>query len=267
MRKRKPKDSVNTNEWMNTYADTVTLLLCFFILLFSSSTMNEAKWKQIVIALTGKWGDTEITEPRGKTDDIPDTPIPEIPDIEFPETGDKQEPGASPSEPDSTKVDLTPNDRLYETIRGYIDDQNLTSKVELIKSERTVTLRFKDSILFDPDSAVLRADGKQILADVCDILKRSIEQIQMIHIEGHTASRPSGQPEFPNSFEFSTLRAVNVLDYAMLTAGIDRMKLSAVGYGQYHPIADNDTEEGRTANRRVEIIVTSLLPPGNDENA
>jgi len=211
---------------MTTYSDTVTLLLCFFVLLFAASTISEQKWKQIVDSFTRKGYTPESSYV--DSSDVPESP------------------------------QLSPNDRLYTTIKDYVDNHHLSSKVELLKGENTVTLRFKDTILFDPDSTVLREDGKVILGNICDILKNSIDLIEMIHIEGHTASNPKGKPEFKNTFEFSVQRAVNVLKFALNEKKMDVKKLSAVGYGQYHPIGDNETEEGRRMNRRVEIVVTSI---------
>lgn len=220
-RKRKPAEAVNTNEWMNTYADTVTLLLCFFVLLFSFSTVNEKKWKEIVDALSDKFpAVTQTTE-----------------------------------NPEAAATD--PNDLLYQTIRHHVDQNNLGSKVEVVKDEDIVIMRFKDTILFDPDKTYLRDDGKVILGDMCAILKNSMDLIKIINIEGHTASNPKGLPEFEDTFEFSTKRAVNVLEYMLTTQNMEPKKLSAVGYGQYHPIDTNETAEGRVRNRRVEIIVHS----------
>ncbi|MDD3693110.1 MAG: flagellar motor protein MotB [Oscillospiraceae bacterium] len=225
-RRQKPSDD-SSGTWMTTYSDTVTLLLCFFVLLFASSTINETKWRQIVESFTqGGY----VVQP-----------------------SDYETSSELPLEPPKE----SPNDRLYSTIKDYIDNHNLSSKVFLTKGENTVTLRFGDTILFDPDRTVLREDGKKILNNICDILKESIELIEMIHIEGHTAANPKGKPQFTNTFEFSTQRAVNVLKYALKEKNIDVKKLSAVGYGQYHPIGDNETAEGRSKNRRVEIVVTS----------
>ena len=226
MFKRRPSED-NTSSWLTTYSDTVTLLLCFFVLLFASSTISEQKWRQIVESFTM----------RGFS-----------PDPGYVESSEE-----IPLDP----PEISPNDKLYTTIKDYIENHHLSSRVVLLKGENTVTLRFRDTILFDPDSTVLREDGKVILGNICDILKNSIDLIEMIHIEGHTAANPKGKPQFTNTFEFSTRRAVNVLKYALNEKNIDVKKLSAVGYGQYHPIGDNETEEGRSINRRVEIVVTS----------
>ncbi|MDD4698847.1 MAG: flagellar motor protein MotB [Oscillospiraceae bacterium] len=231
MRAKRPKKDVNTSEWMNTYSDTITLVLCFFVLLFSFSTVNENKWKEIVESFNldeFKPSSASITESTSFTD-VSDLSVSRI----------------------------SPKDELYNTIDDYIENHNLSSKVELLSGDSTITLRFKDTILFDPDIAVLRADGKEILNNICGLLNNSIDLIDMIEIEGHTAANRQGQPQFIDTFEFSARRAVNVLEYAKSIGNIDPIKLCAVGYGQYHPIGNNETEEGRASNRRVEFVITS----------
>ena len=231
MRNKRPKKEVNTSEWMNTYSDTITLILCFFVLLFSFSTVNESKWKAIVESFN-----LEEFKPSAAST----TEVSSLLDVS-----------------DLSVSQSTPHDELYNTIDDYIDNHNLSSKVELLSGDTTITLRFKDTILFDPDSAALRSDGEEILNSICGLLNNSIDLIEMIEIEGHTAANRQGQPQFIDTFEFSAQRAVNVLEYAKSQANIDPKKLCAVGYGQYHPIGDNETEEGRASNRRVEIVITS----------
>jgi chemotaxis protein MotB len=244
LRNKGSKKEVNTNEWMNTYADTITLLLCFFVLLYSFSTINEAKWRKIVESFNLEKYDSDVSNHTM-------TEIPDITDIGFPDTTTTQATGAGGNI-------TSPNDELYIRIKEYIQKNDLSSKVELISDENTISLRFKDTILFDPDSTVLRQDGKVILKSIGQMLKDSIGLIKMIEIQGHTAKNPDGLPQFKNTFQFSTFRAVNVLQFLLDDIGINPQKLSAVGYGQYHPIGDNETEEGRIKNRRVEIVATSI---------
>lgn len=218
-----PKKSVNTNEWLNTYADSVTLLLCFFVLLFSFSTLNETKWKKLVQAFNYK--DINVEEI-----------VSDIPDLK----------------PQPTEEEL-----LYERIKDYITSNNLDSKIDAIRDDGKITVRFTDVILFDPDRTELRSDGKIVLGDICKILNNSIDLIEMIQIQGHTAANPKGLPQFTRTFEFSTYRSINVLRYVLDVEKMDPYKLSIVGFGQYHPVGDNETEEGQVKNRRVELVVTS----------
>ncbi|NLK40290.1 MAG: flagellar motor protein MotB [Clostridiales bacterium] len=247
-RKFKPDDKVDTNGWMNTYADTVTLLLCFFILLFSYSTVNESKWEAIVRSFRYPF----YQDQKPEDIDWDDITWPPVTVTEPEET--TAEPGGGDTDEEPSKTD---EDLLYEKIKEYVYHHDLSANIEATRVDGEIRIRFTDVVLFDPDSYLLRDDGKRILAGLCKILNESIELISMIEIQGHTAANVKGAPEFTNTFEFSTYRALNVLRYAIDYEGIDPYKISAKGYGQYHPVGDNETEEGRKKNRRVEIVVIS----------
>lgn len=244
---RRP-DSDSGGSWLTTYSDMVTLLLCFFVLLFSFSIVSESKLKDLIDSFKNHYGvDVEIppdsnlvTEPVQSGEVIlpTKTPFPTLPGT-TPDNGDEFE-------------------ELYLDLKKYIAEQGLEANIEIEYDGKEINIRFKDAVLFDPDSAVLRSDGKDILSHMCVALKGAEDKVQMMRIEGHTASRPAGQPQFKYTFEMSVQRAVNVLKYMRDFGQISPFKLSAVGYGQYHPIDDNETEEGRIRNRRVEIIISKL---------
>jgi chemotaxis protein MotB len=170
---------------MNTYADTITLLLCFFVLLYSFSTINEAKWRKIVESFNLEKYDSDVSNHTM-------TEIPDITDIGFPDTTTTQATGAGGNI-------TSPNDELYIRIKEYIQKNDLSSKVELISDENTISLRFKDTILFDPDSTVLRQDGK-VISKVSSDAEGLNRLIKMIEIQGHTAKNPDGLPQFKTLF-------------------------------------------------------------------
>lgn len=218
-------------DWITTYSDTVTLILCFFVLLFSFSTINEQKWKEIVEAFADKGTGEGISM---------------VSSLDV---------GSLSSGMDEGE---TPNDILYNTVKDYIKNHHLSNKVQLEKGDRTVTLRFRDTVLFDPDSTVLREDGKKVLGDISKLLNDTIRLINSIQIEGHTAANRKGEPKFINTFEFSAERALRVLNHVWKVEGLPAKKLRAVGYGQYHPIASNEDENKRKQNRRVEFVISSV---------
>jgi chemotaxis protein MotB len=251
-KKLKTPKEVNTNEWMNTYADTVTLLLCFFVLLYSFSTVSETKWKKIVEAFALENYQVSETQPDVNIDNL------DITDLTASETTETTDETADETASESvTGVYKSEEDLLYEKIKDYVYEYDLVSSIEVDHSDGEISIRFKDVVLFDPDSYVLREDSKPILSGLCSLFNDSINLIKMIEIQGHTAASPEGKPEFTQTFEFSTYRAKGVLRYAIDIEGIDSYKLCAAGYGQYHPVGDNDTEEGRAQNRRVEFIIYS----------
>jgi len=243
MAKPRKKESGNSGvgDWINTYADMVTLLLCFFILLYSFSVVNETKWKELIQSFSYlNKSSAQILNPDDLLDKVPT---------------ETSEPLNSP---DPSEIEPNAFDNLYQELNDYVIRNGLETSIVINKSDDEINIRFKDAVLFNPDSAVLRNDGRAILVNICNALKTAEGKIQMMRIEGHTAARAAGEPEFQYTFEMSVQRAVSVLRYMRDVGNLLPAKLSAVGYGQYHPIASNETEEGRIKNRRVEIIVSKM---------
>ena len=106
-------------------------------------------------------------------------------------------------------------------------------------------------MLFDEGSAIIKADSKQTLDILAGELKKNDKQIQ---IEGHSDNLPIKSEKYPSNWELSSARAINILNYLM-SKGVDKTRLSAIGYADNKPVAQNDTEEGRSKNRRVDIVI------------
>lgn len=232
MARKKREDSEVTADWITTYSDTVTLILCFFVLLFSFSTVDAQKFKEIAESLSQQGYSQGVSN---------------IASIDIKEDNSSM-----------GEVKNGPKDILYNTVKDYIDNHNLNGKVQLVKGDRTITLRFRDTVLFDPDSTVLKDDGKKLLKHISNVLKSSIELINSIQIEGHTAANKKGEPKFVNTFEFASARATTVLNHIWQHEGLPVNKLRAVSFGQYHPVASNQNDKTRKLNRRVEFVVSSV---------
>lgn len=236
MSRRKPKDSKKGSpEWMTTYGDLVTLLLCFFVLLFSFSTIDNNKFKAIIQSMQGSLGvlDSGVIV---QVDPLINT---------FPgETRDEE------------------NDfkRIKEQMDDFIKENNLEKSVSLILDERGLLVRLLDATLFDSGKAEIKNEAKYIIEMISDVIMESGKNIR---IEGHTDNVPINTEKFPSNWELSTTRAVNVLKYLIEVRNIEPWRLSAVGYGEYHPIDTNDTAEGRQNNRRVDIVIINSESNGN----
>jgi len=249
MRKRGSQDSAppSSPAWMATYGDMVTLLLVFFVLLFSFSTIDGQKWRSLVIALSGNIG---VLEQGSSLDDL--MSVPSDPDLEG-EEDPAQVPDLSPSpEPDAF-------DTLYERIKAYVEENRLEGQLALIKGDFEIVIRFRDHALFDPGKADIKEDALEVLSGIARILVAHDQDIAAVRVEGHTDNVPINTPQFPSNWELSTGRAVGVLRLFAEDKGFEPRKLSAVGYGEYHPVADNDTPENRSRNRRVDILI--VRPP------
>lgn len=126
------------------------------------------------------------------------------------------------------------------------------SSIKLVKEPRGLTVRLNDTILFDEGSAIIKKNASKTLEEIVDSLS---DLDNKIVVEGHTDSTPINTKEFPSNWELSTARATNIIGYIIRTEKIHPQRLSAVGYGEFMPIADNTSSEGRLLNRRVDIII------------
>ena len=241
---RKKKSSDGGGNWMDTYGDMVTLLLTFFILLFSMSSVNEEKWRMLLRAF------------QGNTD--------EVLQIVVVDQGEGTEIGMNSGKPTTDESapltdDMVPIDfsELYKYIKSYVDRHDMSSSVAVKKQgENSVYIRFEDNIFFAADSAFLQYESSGLLDFIGNCFKSVEEEILIIRINGHTAD-----PQIPNyqvsDRSLSTDRANSVLMYFEDMKEIDPKKLMATGYGKNYPVADNDTPEGRRKNRRVEMMILS----------
>ncbi len=242
--KKTPEDKPKADAWLTTYSDMITLVLTFFILLFSFSTMDVIKWQTIVKSLQGALG------PLDKNNSIVGETVNESErEQEIDRNKDITE--------DITEEFLRYQEetRKLEEIRAqlnrYVVEKGLENNVFISIEERGLVLRLQDSVLFEKSKADLMPESNGILKEVTAVLT-DIEN--PLRIEGHTDDLPIHTEKFPSNWELSTTRATNVLRYLM-NNGFEGARLSAVGYGEYHPIASNDSEENRSKNRRVDIVI------------
>lgn len=153
--------------------------------------------------------------------------------------------------------------RTYNNLVAELKEEIKQGEIEVVQLKDKLSLSMVEKILFDSGSSVIKKHGKEVLDRVAGILKKVSDR--QIRIEGHTDNVPIGErikEKFPSNWELSTARATNVVKY-LIEKGVDPNLLSPAGYGQYRPVAPNDTEEGRAKNRRIEIVLIPLdLAPG-----
>jgi len=238
IRRKKP---INVDAWLNTYADMITLVLVFFILLFSMSSMDQEKYRLLVKAFTSDPETLEqlMIEESDLEEGTPETVQAVGEDVQLTEIDDL--------------------DQLYLYLRNYVEQNNLQASVQVEKSENVVYVRFMSSLFFEPDRAVLKAGGRVILEHVGEALTQVEKIARFIRIDGHTAEASRGN-DTVNNRDLSTERANEVLKYLEENHINEVAKLYAVGYGLHRPVAPNDSEENRAKNRRVEILVGKKDP-------
>ncbi|MGB9813186.1 MAG: OmpA/MotB family protein [Thermovenabulum sp.] len=215
--------------WMTTYGDLITQILIFFVLLYSLSSIDTRKFDMAMTSLQGSLGILQGGKTYFKGD--------------FIESGTGQN---YVGEQEKTELEKIGNE-----IEKIIESNNLKG-IRVDMDERGLMIRFLEGALFDSGKADIKEESKKVLDKIAPILKESNHHIR---VEGHTDNVPIHTKEFPSNWELSTTRAVNVVRYFIEMHGIDPKKVSAAGYGEYRPIAPNDSEKNRALNRRVDIII------------
>ncbi len=158
---------------------------------------------------------------------------------------------------ESAKAELEKKSGEYEKMASALRGQIEAGRVELTELRGKMTVKMKDKILFSSGSATLGKEGKDALQAVAEVL-RGIEG-KVIRVEGHTDNVPLGRGKFATNWELSTARALAVVRF-LQDSGVEPTRLAAAGYGEFRPIASNDTPEGRSLNRRIEIVLAAAEP-------
>ena len=244
-RKRKNKNNDDTDSnWMTTFSDMMTLLMTFFVLLYSMSTIDAQKFKAAVTSLRENMG--ILSGGRTVTTEQP-----------LAESG-------------SMGSEITPSMRQNLTlarkeIQQYVQEKNLQDRVNMEMTQRGLVVRFTGQILFEVGEAEIRNEGRDVLDRVATVLK---DMPNNVMIEGHTDNLPIDTEEFPTNWELSTARATEVIKYFIEDPGINPKRLSAAGYSKYRPIKPNDSPENRALNRRVEVVIlnTTNGQQGRDDS-
>ena len=254
--------------WMATFSDLMNLLLCFFVMLFAMSSIEEAKLQEFVAAMNNTFsvfdggasaiGDgflisngvsqlNELDQYINSTGKVADSET---------DGEDFEEYEMSPEAMEEILTDkmLAENEERVEQIEEALSENVIADEVELSFTAQYVKLTMNGGLLFDSGSALLKDDAKLIIDKVGLILER-YGNGGIIEIEGHTDNVPMHSAQYPSNEELSSARALSVFYYLTETTTLNPLNLKHAGMGERVPIADNSTPEGRSRNRRVEILI------------
>ena len=212
----------NAQEWLTTYADMITLLLAFFVMLFSISTMNLPKFQETMGAIKTAMSKTALPQPK-----------------------------AQPTTVVSQVVGLRQRNLINEVNRaleGVPEGSTISAQFDRNK----ILITIGDKTVFEPNKAELLPAGREMLKKVAKLLDTFVEYD--VSIKGHTDNLPINTPQFPSNWELSAIRATAVLRF-LLSQGIPAYRMTATGLADIDPIAPNNSPENRALNRRVEFVL------------
>ena len=242
--------------WLVTYADLMTLLLTFFVLLFSISSMNLEKFRAALAAIQVSLGENHppvrLIE---MIDEDPST-------IMVTKTKKKEDETVS-EEPEGKKIVLEnliglKSREIFRGVQKFIRKSGLSDHIMVTMQGSKVVIRVTGQVLFESGAAILNPISIPILSDIFDIAQQHPEYV--IRIEGHSDDIPISTPQFPSNWELSAVRATTVLRF-LIDKGIDPHRLTATGYGSLLPLVPNTTETNRARNRRVEFVLEKQENP------
>jgi chemotaxis protein MotB len=228
----------NHERWLISYADFITLLFAFFVVMYSISSVNVGKYRVFSDALGDAFGGQGATQP----------PNTEIQNMPLPNPALKRRNEAMKRE----KAQLT---KLAQDLLSTMAPLVKEGKVRVTQDSRGVSVEINASVLFDPADARLTGESREALQAVANLLKDDPHAVQ---VEGHTDNQPV-RTAFASNWELSAVRAATVVRL-FIDAGVAPQRLTAVGHASNTPVAPNDTPDNRARNRRVAITILSKVP-------
>lgn len=243
-RRRNHEEHENHERWLVSYADFITLLFAFFVVMYSISSINEGKYKVLSESLVGVFSEPErAIKPIPIGDEKPRTTEPDRSMIE--------------DNPDSS-TSAEPSDPLEEiasSMRDAFGDLIASEQLTVRGNELWVEIELNSSLLFPSGDAIPNETAFILIEKVARILA---PYENPVHVEGFTDNLPINTAQFPSNWELSAARAASIVRMLALD-GVSEGRLAAVGYGEFQPVADNATAEGRARNRRVVLVISRNL--------
>ncbi len=225
-------------EWMTTYGDLVTLLMCFFVLLFAFSTIDKQKFVAVMQSFQGSAGVLQSGQSLVPADMVFDG---------MPENKETK---------NEMSIELRKEmQEIKDAVEAFKEQNQVDLDIAVSADMRGIMITLPDTALFDPAKADIKKEAVDILTFMYELLMQEAFVDREIQIEGHTDNVPINTPQFPSNWVLSAIRANNVLNFFIVDKKMSPKRFSIAGYGEYRPVESNDTVEGRAKNRRVDIVV------------
>lgn len=247
-RRKRVEEHQNHERWLVSYADFITLLFAFFVVMYALSSVNEGKYRVLSDSMVNAFRNVPVNSSGQTIVSMP--PMPQ----QKPNTAIKAQDAAKQKQRE--KMRNIAKD-ILEVMAPLVEQ----GKVRVLETSRGVTIEINDSILFSPGQALLQAPSIKAMRAIAEVLAAADFPVT---IEGHTDNVPINTPQFPSNWELSAVRATTVLRL-FADAGVTADRLTAIGYGETRPVEPNLLADGRARNRRVTILIDSAIPEKGTE--
>jgi chemotaxis protein MotB len=245
LRRKRVDININHERWLVSYADFVTLLFAFFVVMYSVSQVNESKYQELSASLESVFtlqGENDLTTENNAAENTHTNQLPHV----------------------------DPFSALSDDIQKKLADLIGENSIQVSSNEWWIQISLNNRIVFPLGSVVPSQQAENILEDVATLLRDLDNPIQ---VEGFTDNLSIRTAQFPSNWELSAARSASIVKL-LITQGVAAKRLSAMGYGEFQPIADNNTEAGRAENRRVVLMIgkyprqrPNAVPASNNNNS
>jgi chemotaxis protein MotB len=250
--RKKPKHEKEPNleRWLVSYADFITLLFAVFVVLFAMSQSNKQKVEQVSKSIREAFGMTETSSAPAMhiIDSIDLAPIPAI------EPQSRQSASAPDTDSSQPYAEAEEFSSIKKEISSMLAAKGEQDKIKVTVNSRGLVISLKEAGFFGSGSAEMRPSSLPLLEEIAKSILRYANDVR---IEGHTDNVPVNSRTARSNWELSTARSTSIVHYLIDALHFPPARLSAIGYGEFRPIADNSTESGRAMNRRVDIVLLS----------
>ena len=243
MKPRVPRNRVSHDRWLVSYADFITLLFGFFVVMYAFARADQKKQMQVSAAIESAFRSMGVfsREPRIASDSTAGM-------------GQAAQPANAVMDEDVLSPEQVKNDleRLRSDLAGALSSQIATHEIALEMGRDGLVISLREAGFFDSGSAAPKPEALPTLRQIASRLGATPYDIR---IEGHTDNVPIHNSEFDSNWELSAARATRIARLFLETKAIPPERISAAGYAEFHPIVSNDTAAGRAENRRVDLVV------------
>ncbi len=258
-RRKRHEEQENHERWVVSYADFITLLFAFFVVMYSISSVNEGKYRVLSQTLSNAFQEPSRSQEPIQIGEISRSsgdPMGAEGTNALIQTETRFGPGTYDDDGllDNAVDEGQRLSYLAATIGDMLEPYIEKDLVDVSHSDTRVIVDMKNKMLFPSGSAKLSRAAVKVLRDISSILRPLKNQLQ---IEGYTDNQPIHTPEYPSNWELSAARAASVV-HLIARMGVAPERLAAIGYGEHRPIADNDSETGRQKNRRVSLVILGM---------